>query len=400
MKLNKKLLIIIGISIILLIGLFLAYNSSDNRPENTDTYLDVTSEENNDDKNDGSNNQQDSENNDSSNNEDINLGSSNAENNESSNTNGTNNNNNNNSNAGNNGNNNSNNTEIKDEANTGNATGNMDINEEGIYAVDNNYFDSLILDEKSVLKAATYLNNLQETYLSENNKVFYAVIPDKTYYDTKSSYDKLDYDKMTRILNENIKNMEYIKLKDLLSLDDYYRTDNHWKQQSIIDVANRIGGKLGFTINSNDFEKKSFMKFKGMYSKYITNSEKEEELQYLTNNYTKNATVDNYQNKDFTNVYEVGRLSTDIPYDIYLSGATPFLTITNSSAENDKELVIFRDSFASSISPLLISEYSKITLIDTRFMSSVLLKDFIEFDTQDVLFLYSSAVINNSNMLK
>lgn len=276
----------------------------------------------------------------------------------------------------------------------------MELNKEGIYAVNDNYFKSIVLDENSVLKAANYLNNIQEKYLTENNNVFYAVIPDKTFYENTSSYDKLDYDKMSSILNTNVKNMEYIELKDLLELDDYYRTDNHWKQESIIDIANRLGEKLGFKINANDFEKNTFTEFKGMYSKYITSSNKVEELQYLTNKHINSAIVDNYQNKEFTSVYDTARLNSKIPYDVYLSGASPFMTITNPNVKNDKELVIFRDSFASSLTPLMISEYSKITLIDTRFMASFLLKDFIEFNNQDVLFLYSSAVINNSSMLK
>ena len=277
----------------------------------------------------------------------------------------------------------------------------MEINKEGIYAVNNHYFKSIYpLDEKSVLKAANYINSIQETYLTENNKVFYAVIPDKTYYDKSSSYDKLDYDKMVSILNENIKNMEYIKLKDLLSLDDYYNTDNHWRQEKIIDVANRIGEKFNFKINANSFETKTYNGLKGMYSKYVTDTKYKEELKYLTNNHISNATVDNYQNKKFTSVYDTNRLTTDISYDVFLSGATPFLTITNASANSDKELVIFRDSYTSSLAPLLVSEYSKITLIDTRYMANTLIKDFIEFNNQDVLFLYSSAVINNSTMLK
>ena len=277
---------------------------------------------------------------------------------------------------------------------------NMEINEDGIYTKDNYYFKSIYpLDEKSVIKAANYIKNLKETYLTENNKVFYAIIPDKSFYDNSSSYDKLDYDKMINILNENINNIDYIKIKDFLSLDDYFKTDNHWRQEKIIDIANLIGEKLNFKIDINNFKNESYSNFKGMYSKYVINANFKEELNYLTNDHVLNATVDNYQNKKFTNVYDTDRLMTNISYDVFLSGASPFITITNTSVSN-KELVIFRDSFASSLAPLLISEYSKITLIDTRYMMSTLLKDFIEFNNQDVLFLYSSALINNSAILK
>ena len=62
--------------------------------------------------------------------------------------------------------------------------------------------------------------------------------------------------------------------------------------------------------------------------------------------------------------------------------------------------IIFRDSFASSLAPLLLEEYSKISLVDLRYMRLEDLGQFIEFKGQDVLFLYSTLLINNSNVLK
>ena len=57
-------------------------------------------------------------------------------------------------------------------------------------------------------------------------------------------------------------------------------------------------------------------------------------------------------------------------YDIFLSGATPILFIENQNNKDNKNLIIFRDSFASSLVPLLIEDYSKITLIDLRYVNS------------------------------
>lgn len=86
-------------------------------------------------------------------------------------------------------------------------------------------------------------------------------------------------------------------------------------------------------------------------------------------------------------------------YDIFLSGPTPLISIENKKAQTDKELLLFRDSFGSSIAPLLIENYSKITLIDLRYISNELLEKYIDFNNQDVLFLYSIQVLNQ-NVLK
>ena len=43
---------------------------------------------------------------------------------------------------------------------------------------------------------------------------------------------------------------------------------------------------------------------------------------------------------------------------------------------------------------------NKITLIDTRYISPKILSQYIEFNDQDILFLYSTSIINNSYTLK
>ncbi|MDD3265443.1 MAG: hypothetical protein PHH02_05960, partial [Dehalococcoidales bacterium] len=61
----------------------------------------------------------------------------------------------------------------------------------------------------------------------------------------------------------------------------------------------------------------------------------------------------------------------------------------------------FRDSFASSIAPLLLEGYSKITMIDLRYITTDLAGELVEFKAgYDVLFLYGTQVLNNSAMLR
>ena len=60
------------------------------------------------------------------------------------------------------------------------------------------------------------------------------MIPDKNYYLTDDSIPKLDYLKLENELKENLDhNIKWIDLKNNLSLDSYYLTDIHWKQESL-----------------------------------------------------------------------------------------------------------------------------------------------------------------------
>ena len=88
------------------------------------------------------------------------------------------------------------------------------------------------------------------------------------------------------------------------------------------------------------------------------------------------------------------------PYEMYLSGSLSYVTIENPEVTEEKELIIFRDSFGSGIAPLLAEGYSKITLLDVRYISSYTLGSLVDFSDSDVLFLYSTSVLNHSETLK
>ena len=89
------------------------------------------------------------------------------------------------------------------------------------------------------------------------------------------------------------------------------------------------------------------------------------------------------------------------PYEMFLSGSESIVIIENPNSKTDKELIIFRDSFGSSLAPLFAEGYKKITVFDIRYMlSSSYVSAFANFENSDVLFIYSTALLNNSTALK
>ena len=76
------------------------------------------------------------------------------------------------------------------------------------------------------------------------------------------------------------------------------------------------------------------------------------------------------------------------------------MRVENPNAGTDRELVIFRDSFASSIVPLLLEDYAAVTLVDIRYIQADMLSRFPINWEGDVLFLYSTLVLNNSSTIK
>lgn len=86
---------------------------------------------------------------------------------------------------------------------------------------------------------------------------------------------------------------------------------------------------------------------------------------------------------------------------MFLSGSVSLLRIENPQNTSGRRLVIFRDSFGSSIAPLLVEGYSSVTLVDIRYPRlQPAGGGFVDFTGCDVLFLYSAGVLNNSSTLK
>ena len=123
-------------------------------------------------------------------------------------------------------------------------------------------------------------------------------------------------------------------------------------------------------------------------------------ISYLTSPAIESATAYDYESSREIPIYNMELAVGRDPYEMYLNGSRSLITIESPNAAGDKELVIFRDSFGSSIAPILLESYSKITLVDIRYLQSSLVGRFVDFDSQDVLFLYSVPVLNNSETMK
>ena len=204
---------------------------------------------------------------------------------------------------------------------------------------------------------------------------------------------------MTDVLQQTVEHAQYIPLMYELSLSDYYQTDLHWKQEELFGVLNVLGDAMGFEVEESDFSLNSLSPYRGVYAPYMENAPSER-MSYLVNRNTENAQVSIYERGTYTGVYLLDEWETDVPYNLFLGGPNPLVEITNPDLDNGKELIIFGDSFMSSLAPLLTGVYEKITLIDLRFVMSSYLPEVVSFTGQDVLFLYNTAVVNNSSMLK
>lgn len=260
------------------------------------------------------------------------------------------------------------------------------------------------LQEKMLEHAADRFQYLYDTYLSDSDaKLYFSIVPDKNYFLAKESGRlSLDYDALIGTMREKTEYMRYVDITGALSLEDYYRTDTHWKQEELSEAAQLLGNAMGVELTA-DYETKTLENpFYGVYAGQLALPLAPDTIRYLTNDVLKGCTVTSYDTGKpvLKQMYDMEAAAGKDPYEMFLSGSDALLVVDNPAAASDRELIIFRDSFASSLAPLLVQAYSRVTLVDIRYVQSGMLGDFIEFSDQDVLFLYSTLLLNNSLALK
>lgn len=250
------------------------------------------------------------------------------------------------------------------------------------------------LNSNSINNLTNKINYIKNTYLNNNSNVYYTIIPDKNYFVNKGNL-KLDYNKLQDIMKSNLTNINYINIFDKLTLDNYYKTDTHWKQEDLYNVAHTIANQMNFSI-TNDNVINTVTTFKGSYASRLSVTKDIDTIKTISNLSILNSSVYNYDTKKYTKIYDYNKLKSLDKYDIYLSGASSIIDIVNPTSISNKELIVFRDSYGSSLIPLLIDGYKKITVVDIRYVSSRILDKYIKFNNQDILFMYSVLTINNS----
>jgi len=258
------------------------------------------------------------------------------------------------------------------------------------------------LNEELVDVFSDKMTAIYKKYIENTDcKTYYSIIPDKNYFlSEKNGYPAYDYDELFSAVDGKLGYMTKIEIADLLEISDYYTTDTHWKQEEIIPVAERIRSAMGMK-NGVSYEALPVaVPFNGVYYGQSALPLESDQIKILTNEELERCTVYNAETDKTTEVYDLSKLDSPDLYDIFLSGAVSYMEITNPAVKGERELVVFRDSFGSSLTPLLLSGYSKVTLIDTRYIMPELIGQYISFNNQDVLFIYSTMLINASNALK
>lgn len=107
------------------------------------------------------------------------------------------------------------------------------------------------LNKENLQKSLNKINKIYNKYL-QGMDVYYAIIPDKNYYLKNDDHLKIDYQELLQISKQKLDKMKYIDIWESLTLEDYYRTDLHWKQENLNNVLSTIQNNMNLTNTSRN----------------------------------------------------------------------------------------------------------------------------------------------------
>ena len=170
----------------------------------------------------------------------------------------------------------------------------------------------------------------------------------------------------------------------------YYHSDHHWTSQAAygffrmlsddqgwkkgywekVLVSNAFGGSLvsksGFTPPVLD----------ALYVYENTNPRSQLMVLHSRNNETRGSLL------------EPAALEGDNPYEVFLGGDEPLLTI-RTTADSERTLLMFKDSYANCFIPFLTESYKSITVVDPRYFAEPVSGLFLTESYSDCLWLYN-----------
>lgn len=206
--------------------------------------------------------------------------------------------------------------------------------------------------------------------------------------------DSLIYiNQVQKLLDKRIKYIDiYDTLDDNKAKDIFYKTDHHWTSKGAYYAYRQAAETMGFVAREQDyFEIKDVTdKFYGsLYSKGGFRHLAPDSIELYFPKDDESYTVDYYDYKQSLNsLYFMDNLSKKDKYTVFLNGNQSLIRI-KTNTDNDRKLLLLKDSFANSFIPFLTGHYNEIYVVDLRYYNDNLNELIESQGINNVLVLYS-----------
>ncbi len=289
-------------------------------------------------------------------------------------------------------------------------SGQQEIN--GVYTAG----DRMILafkdyDEETVQNSLSAMNYLAGRY--EDVPMYFMLVPtaQEMYSSQLPSY--AGFLSQKSFIDDCYKGVENITTIDCLSYLSghaneyiYYRTDHHWTSLGAFYAYTAAAKTLGYSaygLGSFNIETAS-SDFRGtLFSKTLDSSITPDAIDFymLARGEPKVSMTVNtgMEIQQYDSLYVRDYLSQKDKYSAFTGSNQPIVTI-ETDVDNGKSLLLIKDSYAHSLVPFLSKHYSKITMVDMRYIK-VGLENFLNIsDYSQVLFTFNAISFSEDDSLR
>lgn len=183
----------------------------------------------------------------------------------------------------------------------------------------------------------------------------------------------------------------------------YYKTDHHWTTDAAFLAYQELAKKMELTEDENwksavvcDSFKGSLASKSGFWIpakdldviKVYQNTSQSDYLVTYGETQTKSASC-----------YQMEYLDSDDPYQIFFGGNHTEVTI-ETTADTNRKLLVFKDSYANCFLPFLFSDFKYITVVDPRYYYDDIDTLMLMNSYTDILYLYNVNTFSEDNNLR
>jgi len=287
--------------------------------------------------------------------------------------------------------------------------GQKEIN--GVY-FSNNYFVEKFQETDIDIELLNKSKEFISTFLKNHSNAKIAIIPtaggvvDGLYpkYSNNVNQEELIKEIYNSVGSaQSIDIFEYLKNHQEENI--YYRTDHHWTTLGAYYGYEAIMDAFGMEIIGLDKYNKEVVdnKFQGtIQSKVNYDIGYDEIIKYVpTFEVDYLMTLNEDKSTETNSLYDEKKLTSKEKYAVFLGGNNAATRIKNASVENNKKILIIKDSYSHCMTPFIVNNYSEVLLLDMRyFMGGI--DTFLngeEFD--DILIMYNlKNLVEDRNLIR
>lgn len=265
-------------------------------------------------------------------------------------------------------------------------------------------------EKEKVKNNASAISNFAETMQEIDIPTYFVLVPNSIYINSDKLPESVEVPNQEDIINtvySNIKNTKNINVTSALKEENktkplYFRTDHHMNS----DGAYVVYREFCNTVNIQPVQIENFNKitvtndFLGTFdSKAQLINQTPDEIFVYENEINTNIEEAVYDKETTKSIFNEEFLAGKDKYSYFLNGNNS-KAIIKTKVDNNKKLLVIKDSYAHIMSQFLCENYSEVHFLDPRYTNFDYKEYVQENGITDVLFLYNVSNFTTDTNLK